>query len=111
VRRREAEAGDRGDETRVGAAQRHDDGAGAGVHNILKCQLRPLDRGEYDVAFTDDQWQRLQQAFPDGVCDYRKPGVGQQPSVPWLTYAGGPGGEPLGPAPTSAATGPGRTGG
>ncbi|HSR26071.1 MAG TPA: DUF6351 family protein, partial [Candidatus Eisenbacteria bacterium] len=51
--------------------------------------------------FTADQWARLQRAFPTGVCDWRLPGVNQRPSVSWLTFAGGPGGEPLGPAPTS----------
>ncbi len=69
--------------------------------NAMQCTLRPLDRGAYPVAFTDDQWARLQQAFPDGVCDWSAAPVGFQPSVPWLTYAGGPGGEAVGPAPAS----------
>lgn len=70
--------------------------------NIFKCQLKPLTRGDYDVAFTEEQWNRLHKVFSAGVCDYSKPGVGQQPAVPWLTFASGPGGEPLGPAPRSA---------
>jgi hypothetical protein len=41
------------------------------------------------------------QAFTTGVCDYSRPGIGQQPSTPWMTFAGGPGGQPAGPAPTS----------
>jgi len=69
--------------------------------NILKCQLRPLRRTDYNSVFTEAQWVRLQEAFPTGVCDYNKSGVGQQPSIPWLTYANGPGGQPLGPAPES----------
>ena len=70
--------------------------------DVLKCQLKPLDRADYgSVTFTDDQWTALQQAFPDGVCDWTAPPVGFQPSVPWLTYAGGPGGEPVGRAPES----------
>jgi Tannase-like family of unknown function (DUF6351) len=68
---------------------------------ILKCRLRPLDPGDYAVSFDPAQWAALRRVFPAGVCDYRRPGVGQQPPVPWLTYAGGPGGAPLGPPPTS----------
>ena len=71
--------------------------------NVIKCQLRPLDPNDYNVQFTADQWARLQKAFPGGVCDYSKPAVDQQPSIPWMSFAGGPGGEPLGPAPTSTA--------
>ena len=58
----------------------------------FKCQLKPLDRADYiPIAFTDAQWAQLDQAFPTGVCDYSKPPVGQQPSIPWLTFADGPG--------------------
>lgn len=38
------------------------------------------------IAQTTTEWARLQNAFPTGVCDYSKPGVYQQPTVPWLTY-------------------------
>jgi hypothetical protein len=68
---------------------------------IIKCQLKPLDPNEYPVKFTPEEWTELQQAFPTGVCDYSKPGVGQRPSIPWITFAGGPGGRPLGPPPRS----------
>jgi len=51
----------------------------------------------------DAQWSQLQQAFPTGVCDYTKPGVNQQATVPWMTYKNGPGGQPLGNAPQSVA--------
>jgi len=76
------------------------------VENILKCQLKPLDIADYasakpPVAFTDGQLTRLHAAFPDGVCDWRLPGVGQQKAVSPLTFAEGPGGEPLPPAPVS----------
>lgn len=60
-----------------------------------KCRLKPLRRGDYAVSFTAGQWARLAQAFPTGVCDFTQPGVDEVPSVPWLTYAGGPGGQPL----------------
>jgi hypothetical protein len=71
-----------------------------------KCQLVPLNRASYDVTFTDTEWATLRQVFSSGVCDYAKPGVGQQPTVPWLTYqtASGRviyGGRPMGRAPRS----------
>jgi hypothetical protein len=71
------------------------------ANNIIKCSLKPLERADYNVEFTDEQWQRLQEAFPAGVCDYSRPGVAQRPSIPWLTYESGPGGRRLGRAPTS----------
>ena len=44
---------------------------------------------------------RLNAVFPTGVCDWSKPGVGQQEAVSPLTFAAGPGGQPLPPAPVS----------
>ena len=83
--------------------------------DVLKCQLKPLVRSDYPVTFTDAQWAELQQAFPTGVCDYSKPGVGQGSTQPWMTYqsdAAGQhviyGGTPLGPAPVSHPFGPAR---
>jgi hypothetical protein len=40
-------------------------------------------------------------AFPDGVCDWSKPSVGQVASLPWLSFAADPGGKKLPTAPTS----------
>jgi hypothetical protein len=68
---------------------------------VMKCQLKPLDPADYNVTFTADQWATMQASFPAGVCDFSKPGVGFQPNVPWLSYAAGPGGQPLPAAPTS----------
>ena len=59
--------------------------------DVLKCQLMPLNRSAYRVAFSDPQWSQMQALFPSGVCDWSKPSVGQQPNVPWLTFAAGPG--------------------
>jgi hypothetical protein len=74
------------------------------TENILKCQLKPLNPVDYgSISFTSAQWARLQAAFPDGVCDWSKPGIGQQPAVSPLTFAAGPGGAPLPPAPVSEA--------
>jgi hypothetical protein len=75
---------------------------GSIAQDVLKCQLKPLVRSDYaPVLFSDAQWTALQNAFPSGVCDWSRPGVSQQPNVPWQTYTDGPGGEPLGPASQS----------
>lgn len=64
---------------------------------IMKAQLKPLERADYPgVEFSDDEWARLQRIFPRGVADWSKDGVGHTRTVPWLTYDGGPGGEPFG---------------
>ena len=75
-----------------------------------KCQLKPLRRSDYSVTFTSAQWAELKRTFPTSVCDFSKPGVSQQPTIPWMTYqsdAAGRhviwGGRPLGPAPRSVA--------
>lgn len=77
-----------------------------------KCHLKPLRRSDDYGAFglSDAQWTRLEAAFPEGVCDYSKPGVGFTKTVPWLTYqrADGSvvyGGTPMGGAPRSAPFG------
>jgi hypothetical protein len=70
------------------------------AENILKCQLKPVNAADYaPVTFTQAQLARLSAAFPGGVCDWSKPGVGQQDAVSPLTFAAGPGGVPLPPAP------------
>ena len=76
--------------------------------NILKCQLKPLSMADYPgITFTSAQWAALQGAFPAGVCDWSKAGVGQQaPLSSWLTFAGVIGGTPLGTAPHSVPFGP-----
>ena len=48
-------------------------------NSILKCQLKPVTASDYKVAFSNDQLARLKNIFPQGVCDYSKPGVEQQP--------------------------------
>lgn len=47
--------------------------------DVLKCQLKPANARDYKVAFSAAQWTRLKQVFPEGVCDFTKPGVGQVP--------------------------------
>jgi hypothetical protein len=34
---------------------------GLGTDDVLKCQVKPLNRADYSVTFTDAQWARLQQ--------------------------------------------------
>ena len=77
--------------------------AGGGLmENILKCQLKPLDPADYAPAtLTAAQLARLHVVFADGVCDWSKPGVGQQDAISPLTFTAGPGGQPLPPAPVS----------
>jgi hypothetical protein len=45
---------------------------------VLKCQLKPIVATDYTPALTADQMTRMKAAFPQGVCDYSKPGVAQQ---------------------------------
>jgi Tannase-like family of unknown function (DUF6351) len=72
-----------------------------------KCQLKPLSRSDYPgITFSNAEWGQLQQIYPNGVCDYSKPGVDQQPTIPWLTYQNAKGrviygGRPLGNPPKS----------
>jgi hypothetical protein len=74
---------------------------GPRAEDVLKCQLKPLNRADY-VGITDAQYARLGLAFPDGVCDWSRPGVGQQLAVSPLTFKAGPGGQSLPAAPVSA---------
>ncbi len=54
----------------------------------LKCSLKPLSGSDYPgVTFTTAEWAELRSAFPAGVCDYSKPGIGEQaPRGTWLSY-------------------------
>lgn len=53
-----------------------------------KCQLKALSRSDDygPLGFTDAQWQQLTAVFPDGVCDFSKPPVGVQKTLPWQIY-------------------------
>ncbi len=77
-----------------------------------KCQLKPLNRGDnYGlVPFSDAQWAQMRTLFPDGVCDFGKPGVSQQATIPWQTYQDAQGsviygGLTLPPAPANSGGG------
>jgi hypothetical protein len=80
--------------------------------DTIKCALNPLVRSAYlPVTFTDAQWEELVKAYPQGVCDYSKPGVDRVPTQPWQTYQDRNGnviygGRPLGEAPVSGPLNP-----
>lgn len=70
--------------------------------NILKCQLKAIAAADYlPAVLTGAQMARMQAVFPGGVCDWSKPGVGQQEAISPLTFVAGPGGQALPPAPVS----------
>lgn len=55
--------------------------------SALKCELRPIDFGEYPVPFTPEQRSVLRDAFPGGVCDTDRAGVSQSRAEHrWLRY-------------------------
>ena len=63
----------------------------------------PTDAPADPHVLTDAQFERLKKAFPDGVCDFTRPGVGQQAAIGPLDFSAGPGGTvfPELPAPPS----------
>lgn len=72
--------------------------------DVFKCQLKALDTTSADyggAVFTAAQRARLAAVFPDGVCDWTKPGVGQASQQVLLDFASGPSGTPVPAAPTS----------
>jgi hypothetical protein len=52
----------------------------------LQCELKPIDRADYQVALSDAQLATLRDMFPGGVCDYGRPGVGKRSPQTWLSY-------------------------
>ena len=75
------------------------------AENIFKCALKPLNFTDPGYGCRDihhrSKEARLATVFPDGVCNWDVPGVGQAPVNPWNTFENGPGGRPLGPPPVS----------
>jgi Tannase-like family of unknown function (DUF6351) len=61
------------------------------INDRLKCQRRDVDVKQYKVKFTAQQAATLREIFPSGVCDWRKPGVGQVPlAATWINYGKSP---------------------
>lgn len=50
------------------------------TNDVLKCELKRVTMADYQVRFTAKQEARLRQVFPQGVCDYGRPGVAQVPT-------------------------------
>jgi hypothetical protein len=48
------------------------------VNDVLKCQLKPVNAADYSVTIAGADLTRLQTIFPSGVCDWSKPGAGQE---------------------------------
>ena len=59
-------------------------------NDVFKCQLKPIDYGEYAVEFTDAEKRRLEAIFDQGVCDWSRPGVHQAVNRTWLSYGPSP---------------------
>jgi Tannase-like family of unknown function (DUF6351) len=79
--------------------------AGEGIEtDVNKCSLKPLRRSDYlPIVFTDAQWAQVRAAFPGGICNWSRPGVDQQATIPWMTYEDTVGGRPLGAPPESSS--------
>lgn len=60
------------------------------TNDVLKCQLKEIDFEDYAVEFTAQEKDRLARIFPQGVCDWSKPGVEQQPNQTWLSFGPSP---------------------
>ncbi len=61
------------------------------ANDIVKCRLRPVEPGEYAGKLDGMQLVRLRSIFPDGVCDWSAPGVGQQGLAgTWLSFGTAP---------------------
>jgi len=57
--------------------------------DVFKCALKPVDMADYKIAPTTERLAQLKQVFPDGVCDYNKPGVEQaRLAGTWVSFKG-----------------------
>jgi len=62
---------------------------GPTASDVVKCQLKPIAAGDYQVVFMPEEMARLRKIFAGGVCDWSKPGVEQRKlSGTWLTFGG-----------------------
>ena len=59
-------------------------------NDVFKCQLKPIDYGEYAVEFTEAERRRLEAVFDQGVCDWSRPGIHQAVNRTWLSYGPSP---------------------
>jgi hypothetical protein len=57
--------------------------------DVFKCVLKPVDAADYKTAPTAEQLAQLRQIFPDGVCDYTKPGMEHaRLAGTWVSFTG-----------------------
>jgi hypothetical protein len=58
--------------------------------DIIKCQLKPLDRKDYAMKFEDEEWRQMSAIFPRGVCDWSKPGAESRAMRTWSSFGPSP---------------------
>jgi hypothetical protein len=57
--------------------------------DVLKCTLKQVVAGDYSRPLSAEELATLQRIFPEGVCDYTVPGVGQVALAgTWAYYSG-----------------------
>jgi Tannase-like family of unknown function (DUF6351) len=57
--------------------------------DVFKCTTKAVDAKDYKQTLTAEQLATLKTTFPQGVCDYSKPGVGHVPLAgTWLMFQG-----------------------
>ena len=59
------------------------------TEDVIKCELEDIEDGDFPQ-LSADQLAALRATFPNGVCDWDSPGVGEtERSTPWLSFATG----------------------
>lgn len=62
---------------------------GPDTGSVLKCALKPVRSADYRIRLNAAQLDQLKSTFPSGVCDYSKPGIGQQlVGGTWQNFSG-----------------------
>jgi len=62
---------------------------GPASDDVIKCRLKAVDPTDYAAALSAEQIAELQEIFPDGVCDWSKPSVGDvEASMIWPSLGG-----------------------
>lgn len=57
------------------------------TNNVLKCQLKPIDWHDYPVPLSPEEKERMNQIFPEGTCDWTRPGIEEQSIIgTWLQF-------------------------
>ena len=62
---------------------------GPASDDVIKCHLKAVDPTDYTASLADEQVIELHEIFPDGVCDWSKPSVGDvESSIIWPSLGG-----------------------